>query len=260
MTGGYGNGVQQLGAALGAGAQGAGGMDKIIYDRAQAEKEFNQKASEGAANRANAQEVAHIGADSRREVADIKSQAMLERARLIRQPQSNQEMKIVSDAMNKYMVAQENQAFLSKLSPEQRNEMARAYGLGVLETARGATGIRSAGTPLPGDMSGTGEASSTGGAPTGGMPGQGGQGTPGAGAKASSTPTLDTYLNAKGAEADKFRSLIQTPAGQQQLLQIKPDLKPIIDEFNARWGPQQGSAIGGAFDALKRNWQGALGQ
>jgi len=261
MVGGYGNGIQQLGAALGAGAQGAGGMDKIIYDREQAAKELAQKASEGAATRAQSETNARIAADSRNEVAQTRTEGMLQRAALIHGPQNNQEMNIYSKAAADYMKKEKDNQLLSKKPDEQIRVEADAWAKSVLANARDASGVRSQGGALPtGGPGDIGGASSTGGPQTGGPVGPGGQGTPAGPAKASSTPTLDTYLNAKGVEADKFRSLIQTPAGQQQLLQIKPDLKPIIDEFNARWGPQQGSALGGAFNALKQNWNGALGQ
>jgi hypothetical protein len=261
MTGGYGNGVQQLGAALGAGAQGAGGMDKIIYDRAQAEKEMSQKASEGAANRAQSETNARIAADSRMDVAEKRVEGMIQRAAMIHGPQNNQEMNIYSKAASDYMKKEKDNQLLSKKPDEQIKMEADAWAKSVLANARDASGVRSQGGALPtGGPGDIGGASSTGGALTGALPGQGGQGTPGTPAKASSTPTLDTYLAEKGAGADQFRSLIQTPQGQAQLLSLRPNLKPIIDEYNARWGPQQGSAVGGAFDALKRNWQGALGQ
>jgi hypothetical protein len=262
MTGGYGNGVQQLGAALGAGAQGAGGMDKIIYDRAQAEKEMSQKASEGAANRAQSETNARIAADSRNEVAQTRTEGMLQRAALIHGPQNNQEMNIYSKAAADYMKKEKDNQLLSKKPDEQIRAEADAWAKSVLANARDASGVRSQGGALPSDGPGDiGGASSTGGPQTGGPTGQGGQGTPGAPGNASSKPmTLDSLLAEKGPGPDQFRSLIQTPQGQAQLLALRPNIKPFIDEYNARWGPQQGTAIGGAFDALKRNWQGALGQ
>ena len=208
MTGGRGSPVQRVGEALGAGASSAAGTAKSINDFQGEERARKDKLSEGAASRAQSETNARIGADSRQEVAQIRSEAMLQRAAMIGKPQNSQEMGIYSKAMADYMKKEKDNQILSRKSDQQIGLEADAWAKSVLDNARNATGVRSQGSPLPdaGDATsggGPGPAGTTGSVTlgAGGTPPAKGTAAPVKPAAPSIQELIQSYDSSKGAGA-----------------------------------------------------------
>lgn len=242
MTGGWGNGVQQLGSALGAGAQGYAGMDKMLYDRAQADKELAQKASEGAAQRAQSETNTRIAADSRNEVAQLRTEAMLERTRmnLSAKATPSEALKYRQEARKVY-----EGNILNMSKPQEAREAEIEDLASRMYDADRARGV------------GGGAATSTGGPSGAGPQGQGGTGPATQAPKATSTgekgPTLD-QLMADKTNGPRVQELLSTPEGQAELIKRNPNLKSQIDDYNRRKAQEQylpHNLIRGLFGAPK---------
>lgn len=82
MSGGWGNGTQQLAAALGAGATAGAATSEAMQKQMEADDKAAESSANSAANRATQLEIAKLNADNRREVAGIRTEALLERTRM----------------------------------------------------------------------------------------------------------------------------------------------------------------------------------
>lgn len=155
MTGGWGNGTQQLAQALGAGASAAGataqslqqeeryqeGLDQKTMDRASRERE-------AALNRDSRAEIANIQNAGRMEVAQTRVQGMMDRARLIHQPNGQAEVKFYNDQLKEARKTIEGDIGSLKLDQASREDMIKAKALERLNEARqrGLFGAQGQGT------------------------------------------------------------------------------------------------------------------
>lgn len=246
MTGGWGNGAQQMGQAIGAGATGAAGTAEAIRQEAQRQSTEARADREAEAERSNRRGIAQLGADSRAEVAGIRAESgmaiaqervagMLERAKMIHGPNNDKEMKIYSDARTAYMKKEKDNQLLSRKSDEQIIAEADAWAKTQLRGAREETGVRSIGAPLPG-----GPPAAPGGVISPAAPGAGKPGapvpTPGPGAAPSSPaqqPSLDKLLSDPKNGA-KLKEFLSTPDGQQRFIATYPQYRSLVDEYNRR--------------------------
>ena len=220
--------LQQFGPAIAKGNESEVLTEQMNHERAVGARDFQAKQSEGEANRQSHEKIARESNDTKHQIAQEKIAGMLERSRLIRQPQTNQEMKIVADATNKYMTAAENQAILSKLTPEQRNEAARAYGLSVLETARSATGVRSQGAPLPAETPGSSPTQTS--------------GTPGASPPATSAATSDKSVSKpwdQYIEVPGVKEALKDPAFRERLVKEHPEYRARVQMWQKEQDAQE---------------------
>lgn len=143
--------VQNLGLAIGAGAEGAGNTAKAIQSQQINDRDFQAKQEEGDKNRASHEKIGQMGADSRNEVAQIRSEAMIQRAAMIHKPQNSQEMQIYSKAAGDYMKKEKDNQIISKKTDSQIQFEADAWGKSILDSARNSSGVRSMGAPLGGE-------------------------------------------------------------------------------------------------------------
>ena len=135
-----------------AGAIGAGAEAQAATSNKQAEQDFNysQLASrerEGALTRQNQLAVADISAGSRAEVANIRSSAMLERAKLIGLRTGQQQNEFTRLVQRLY--ATEVTSLINPTPAEREAAFQRA--MDTATTAMRATGRGPSGQPLPGD-------------------------------------------------------------------------------------------------------------
>ena len=170
MTGGWGNGTQQLAAALGAGATGAGATAEAMQKQAQFQQTADDRLGESQANResrereaelnrASREEISRITADNRLDVTRERVSGMLERARLTRQPQTSQELKFYNDQLGKVGMAMRDEMDKMGVKGNAREELIKARALERLEDARrqglfgpsggGAAGSAPAAKPAP---------------------------------------------------------------------------------------------------------------
>ena len=213
MTGGWGNGVQQAGAALGAGAASAGGTAKALNDFETEQQMRGDKLNEGAATRAQSEKNARIGADSRAEVANIRTQAMLERSRMVQGARTPDEGKIVAEALRKYELEERKNQFLTKKTDEEIAAGAYDHSQRVLQAYRATKGQSGGATRTDGPQgAGTVE-------PGGTVPGA----TPGK-ATSKNAPSWEQSL-----KRPDFAQLLQTPEGRAKILKMRPDFASQIE-------------------------------
>lgn len=227
MTGGWGSPVQQAGQALGAGASSAAGTAKSINDFQGEERARTDKLSEGSANRKQSETNARIGADSRAEVANIRSQAMLERTTMnLNKAAPAMGLKYRTEARKVY------EGNLQNMSKDQASREAEIEQLAAqmysADSARGTAG-------------GAGATSQTG-APVAGEGTPGGQGPATKGPESTSkagqpTPSLDKLMS-DPKNGPKVKEMMGTPEGQADLISRNPALKEQIDTYNRRQSQQ----------------------
>lgn len=231
MTGGWGNGTQQLAAALGAGASGAAGTAKSLQEQQAYEQQRTDKLGESAENRASREREAGLNRTSREEiaatqvagrleVAQERVKGMLERAQLIHGPQNDREMKLFSDARQKYWGKEKDNQLLSKKTDDQIRAEADAWAKEQLRQARDVVGNRSQGSPLPGEVP---------------LEDIKPSGQPKATPKAEGPkPNLESLLS--GAKGSEVKALLGTIEGQKRILKDRPDLAGEVEEYNRRAG------------------------
>src|SRR5262245_27018268 len=207
----WGGPMANIAHGLGKGFESMGKTAESAMSAEEQNRQLAEKVQSGKEHNQTTLEAARIAANSRQEVAQIRSEAMLERARLIRQPQTSQEMKIAADAQRDYLKTEKNNQLVSKKTDQQINEEARAWGLIAVQNARDATGVRSQGAPLPTEPGAENPAGE-------GRPGTiTPPGNPAAAAKSASIP-FDQFLAKPGvAEAMK------DPEFQKKLLAEHPE-------------------------------------
>lgn len=146
MVGGGGNLLSEVGAAAGHAGEGVAKSQEAIL--AQQNKEAAMAASEKdkSEDRKNRLEVAKIGADSRQEVANIRSAAMLERAAMIRGPQTQKEFEHYIKTRDTFFKKEKDNQILSRKTDDQILTEAEAYAKEALRGAREAVG---GGRPSP---------------------------------------------------------------------------------------------------------------
>ncbi len=225
MVGSPGGIAAQFGPAVAKGFEGENLSEQANHERAVQQQQIAEKNSEAEKGRTHAEKLMNMQLDTKEAIAHEKILGMIERSRLIRQPNSNQEMKIVSDAMNKFMTDPDNSKLLSRMSQEQKNEAARGYALGVLDTARNASGVRSQGQTLPTDQPGAASAPPS----------------VGSASSASSAGSAPVEPTAKGTSKNpilekmskdpnhgaQFQQLLSTQEGRKQILE-NPKLDPSV--------------------------------
>ena len=232
MTGGWGNGTQQLAAGLGAGAESAAGTASALAGAEKVKQDQEEKASD----RASREKVAKIAADSRAEVAGIRSQAMLERAAMIRSPTGPAEMKAYSEAYNKYYKIQKDNALLSA-NPKTDLEIqadADIYAKNILAGMRGVAG--GPGAPGPMQLGGPGAGSEVT-LPNSAVGGQtekgGGTVAGGKAAAGGKARTLADALNMPD-KAKVLEPLLKTPEGRASIEKARPDWKDELQYYKNR--------------------------
>jgi hypothetical protein len=161
LTGGWGGPGQQMAAAIGAGAEGAAGTAKQIQGAETERLALDEKEKD----RKNRLDAAKIAADSRAEVANIRSEAMLQRAAMIRGPTTDTEIKAYKEAYNKYYTTEKNNAAISANPKTDLEIMTNAdiYAKNVLAGMRQIGGSPGGGGPMhlgaPGAGAGAGAGS-----------------------------------------------------------------------------------------------------
>lgn len=220
MAGGWGNPMQQLGVALGHGAESAGATAKALQDQGNLEAKMTQVASEGAKDRESREKVAKIGASSRQEVANIRVAGMLERAAMIHGPSNDKEWKIYSDAKNTYFKKEKDNQILTGKSDDQILTEAEAYAKETLRGMRSATG---GGAALSDGVSSPNTGIPNGVAPVLGSGKTGAQATP------STKQGLIDLL--KGPNAAIIKRHLETPEGRKKILEKRPDLAKEIEWY-----------------------------
>lgn len=221
MVGSPGGLANQFGPAVAKGFEGENLSEQANHERAVQQQAVGLKEAEGEASRKSHEKIAQLGADNRMDVAELKVQGMLDRSRLIHGPQNNQEVKVIADAMNKFMTDPDNSTLLSRKTTEQKQELAKAYALSVLDTARQATGVRSQGAPLSSEGVSSAPPASAGQAPAATIPPQK------AGATPQGTPTKPSWDQIK--TNSQVQKLLQTEAGRKAIVKERPDLAPFVD-------------------------------
>lgn len=235
MTGGWGNGTQQLAAAMGAGATGAAGTAHAMQLQTEADQARSDKLNEGAkgrasheaiaeGNRTSRQEIAGINAANRTEIEGLKNDARFARIAAIHGPNDAKEWTIYAAAKNRYLTTEKNQQLITRKSDEQITTEAETYAKETLRGMRAAT--------LKGDATSI-NSPPDGAAPTGGVPATGAKTPPTAtlGAGDKSKVTWDQVKALPG-----FEEAMSTEAGQQRLLKDYPHLGNDVYRYNAMKG------------------------
>lgn len=226
MVGSPGGVLSNIGAGVAKGNESQNLTEEMNYGRGQEERKFAAGQEEGDKNRASHEKVATISADSRRDVADVKTAGMLERAALIHGPQNNQEMNIYSKARTDYFKKEKDNQIISKKSDATINQEADAWAKEQLRGAREATGLRSQGQPLPSEGANLGGPDSTSGAGKPTTPT-----TPADKTTTSSQPTWEEYSKQPGV-----MDALKDPAFKASLLAKRPDFKKYLEPANK--GPE----------------------
>lgn len=217
MTGGWGNGTQQLASALGAGASGMGATAGHLQETAEKNRAFTEKGEEGAANRASHEKIAGITSDSRTEVANIRAQASIDRAMITHPPQNNVEQKFYQESLKEVRKTIEGDLGSLKLSDDQREKLIRARALERLDEARNKGMFGGSATGV-----GAGAPSASTPAPT---------------APAGETPTA-TSGTPKGASWEQLRAMpgfdekMRDPEWRKKLEQARPDLRSNLHYYD----------------------------
>ncbi len=214
MTGGWGNGTQQLAAAVGAGAQGAEGTANAIRAQELNNRDFQAKQEEGAANRAShekisagnqasRQEVANITADSRRDVEASRHESRMARI----QAQLAQDPKILHEYNSTYARAlaegQKNQIISRKTDEQVRQDAVNAADVAI-DRAIKAQQAHKAGQPV------------------GGQPGAAASAAPSASGYRNDV-TLDQIMSSAKSGPDAQQKM-QTPEGRAALQAMFPHI------------------------------------
>lgn len=232
MSGGWGNGAQQLAQAIGAGATGAAGTAKAMQEQAINNRDFESKQEEGAAtrashekiaagNRASREEIGHYTADLRLQGVQERVTGMLERARMIHGPKDDAEWKFYQSQLQEARKTIEGSVGELKLGAAEREQMIEANAKERLEKAR-AQGMfgPGRGTTAPGTSTGS---------PAGPGPAQQGAPVPGQMAPAKSPNTKPSWEMIKQNPA--VQELLRTPQGRRTLMRERPDLAPEIQNL-----------------------------
>lgn len=246
MTGGWGNGTQQLAAGLGAGATSGAATSEAMRSQMEADDKSAEAAANHAADRQNRLDAAKIAADSRAEVANIRTQGALERAALTSAAKSPNEAKFLADAMNKYMSKEKENQLISRKSDQQIEAEASQYAQNQLAI------IRASGKPVADPGAGVPSNSPK---PAGvGMGGADGQ-TPAKGTPGNTTAqnsTLDQML-ADPVHGAKLAEDLKTPEGRQRLMSAGTRGKQAVQEYMQRQGIKEPAAQPGAMGKLWNN-------
>ena len=216
MTGGWGNGTQQLAAGLGAGNTSAAATSEAMQKQMEADDKSAESAANHAADRQNRLEVAKIGADSRVEQVHIRGEMALERARL------TTAAKIPPDQMVRYRaearkIVEGNLANMA-LPQAQRSQMIEEEMARIWDTDQKRRGIGTApnDSQKPADAATVTDKTQTGTAGTAGKP------TAQNPAPAPAQRPED-HPSTKAALSDpQIRQMLATPAGQAELRKMAP--------------------------------------
>jgi hypothetical protein len=226
MTGGWGGAGQQLGAALGAGAEARAGtvaaaqqQEALGRQEDFRERELTQRGSIAEADRAGRENVARIGADSRTQVAEIRGAYGLQRAAMAG-ARSGADQATYSRLFNSRAQELERNNLLLPPGQQRTSQMimdeAATYADRAFSQFRQQAGAAGAvdpnasapGVPAP--------------APTPGAP------TPAPGGRtgAAGPPSLQTLMN-----NPTFRQAIATPEGRERIINERPDLRDQIQRL-----------------------------
>lgn len=227
MVGGHGNMGQQLGVALGAGAEAATGTARAEQEQANQDRTFEQNdralAQRGdiaSQDRAGRESVARIGAESREQVANIRGTFSLQRATQAG-ARGGQELSAYQRIFNsRAQELERNNALAptgSRLTSDQIMQQAADFADNAFSRFRqqgGSTGVGGAtppGRPAPSPAPGSSAL-----APA-----------PGAAAPAGAArPPLDQLLRDA-----QFQTRMQTPEGREEIFRIRPDLRPHVERM-----------------------------
>lgn len=278
----WGGTLANLGQAMAQGEEARSGTIRTQQDMDFARDQLDQRAREGAATRANQLRVAEIGAESRLDVAQLRSSAMLQRAAMIgaRTPGAANQYSSLVQRFFQTLTRDNPVAGAGRQTADQLFERAMQMADDAMKaqhssmltpgTPAPATGGPPAATPPPGTTTvpRTGTGNSTAApppaapaSPTQVIPGQGflrfggplgvlteqllRRAPAGAGVPPSQTPQLDTPTSSPtGASRMTFEQFIQQP-GAQALL-ANPQHRARIIAANPSWAAQINAMTGGA--------------
>lgn len=230
MTGGWGNGTQQLAAGIGAGAAGAEGTAKALQAQAKDERDHEWEvekhgASQAnqAANRKQSETNARIAADSRAEVANIRGEFSMQRAALAAGAKNNNETKQWQADRDAYL--KQARSNINNMTKDEKELISSAD-----EYATSKMHARRLEAPNGGGAAGPSAA----GGGNGNSAGESGQRTPftkptGTEAPKVSSENQPAKLIERMAGDPKFGSQFQadlaTPEGQARILKANKNLK-----------------------------------
>lgn len=242
MTGGWGNGTQQLAAGLGAGATSGAATSEALQKQLESEDKAASAEANQAANRANSMEIAKLNNASRQEIAANRIEGMLARTQMNLAGKSPDELKQYNKDRDFYLKAiGMGTSGITTPTPEM---LAKAEEYATNEAAKRAA--------LKGGTPGTPGASSPNGpvAPGAAVPGQ----SPGAVTGQNSPAQIAP--GEKGVTAamqnPEIQRLLSTPDGQNELKKRNPQAAAVLIE---RWR-KANEAFGGANEMLKRGRTG----
>lgn len=233
MTGGWGNGTQQLAAGLGAGAAGAAGTAASLQQQAVNNRDFQAKQENEVANRASKEREAALNRSSRQDishyVADLRLQGvqervagMLERSRMIHGPQTDPEFKFYQAQLQEARKTIEGSVKDLNLSAQDREQMIIARAKERLDEAR-RQGIFGAGGANAAPGTSTGTATGT---------GQGGQAATGNGVSAPAKKGEPRQLSwGEVKSTPGFEAALRDPVAREQLKLKYPYLVPQINAY-----------------------------
>jgi hypothetical protein len=152
MTGGWGNPLSQLGQALGNGAASVSDYNAIQ----QKQNDQEMKLGNEELDRQSRERIADKGAVSRADVAQMRTQAMLERTRINQGPKSQKEFDAYITAYNKHKTLEKNQQMITSKTDEQIEYEADQAGKHAQELHRSVVGgSGDAGKNNSGNLTGT---------------------------------------------------------------------------------------------------------
>lgn len=233
LTGGWGGPGQQMAAAIGAGAQGAAGTAKQIQGAETERLVLDEKEKD----RKNRLDAAKIAADSRAEVANIRSEAMLQRAALVHPPHTDAEIKAYKDAYLKYYDAEKKNAAISANPKTDLEIMAGADNFAKTALA-GMRAVGAGGGPMhlgaPGAGAGAGSEVTLPNLGAGAVPPQGGGAVPpGKAAAGAKVRTLADALKDPKLKA-VLEPKLQSNEGIAAIEAARPDWKGELQYYKNR--------------------------
>ncbi len=233
MTGGWGNGTQQLGAALGAGATAAGATAEAMQkqtntdeakriQQAQHSSTLASREREGALNRDSRAEIAGLQTQGRLEVAQERVRGMLERASMIHGPKTDNEWRFYQTQLSEARKTIEGDISSLQVPAAERERLIEARAKARLEEARGQ-GLFGGTSSVKGPTNAVQQ--------NPGSPASAGSTAPGGPEPRTPAPkagrTLDDLINHPVYGAKVMQDL-QSIEGRARILQANPHLKDEI--------------------------------
>lgn len=229
MVGGHGSPVQQIGEAASHGMESAGKTAGLMQQARETEEAKGTAAREKEADRANRVETAKIGADSRAEVANIRSAAMLDRTRMNLEGKTSSNPALALKYRTEARKIIEGDSKALGLPTDQRLILIEetANRLYDVDLARGRLNSGEPKKEAPSGSSALGDLRNSNAAPAPKLPDEGGK-------------QKDLWGLLQGPQGTQLKERLKTQEGIEWLRQKRPDLGKQLDYY---WGMQ--GAYGG---------------